>query len=127
MYPLEMYLLSIMKSQKKKTKYFFNLKIYIMKKVWEFLKNYGLGIVASPLIDKGGDFLEKTLETYYAKNPKACASLVAGLYPFIDTVVEDAAEKTDTPHDDKAVDGAKKELEEFASRHNFVLTNLDND
>lgn len=98
-----------------------------MKKVWTFLQTYVLGFVAGPVIDKGGDFLEKTLEDYYAKHPKACASLVAGLYPFIDTAVEDLATKTDTPYDDTAVDEAKIELEEFATRHGFVLTNLDTD
>jgi hypothetical protein len=96
-----------------------------MKKVWTFLQTYVLGFVAKPLIDTGGDFLEKTLEDYYVKHPVACASLVAGLYPFIDSAVEDLAAKTKTPYDDSAVDAAKLELEEFAARHGFTLPNID--
>lgn len=91
------------------------------------LLNFFLGFVANPAIEELGAFGQKALENYYAKNPKACAAMVAGLYPFVDTIVEDLTKKTDTPYDDKVVAEIKQELEEFAALKGFTLTNLDND
>lgn len=94
-----------------------------MKKIWQFI----IGLAAKPVLNEAGDFLHKALENYYAKNPKACAAMVAGLYPFIDTVVEDYAKSTSNEYDDMAVAEIKKDLEAFAAEKGFSLTNLDTD
>lgn len=99
----------------------------MLKKFWTFLKTFGFGIVEKEVLDKGSDFLHKTLEDYYAKKPKACAALVSSAYVWVDTVVEDLAQKTETKYDDDAVAEVKKELEAFAADKGFELTNLDND
>ncbi len=94
-----------------------------MKKIWSFI----VSIAANPAISEAGHFLDSTLEKYYENNPKACAALVAGLYPFIDTIVEDHAAQTKNTIDDRLVAEIKKELEAFAAKHEFSLTNVDGD
>lgn len=94
-----------------------------MKKIWSFI----VSIAANPVISEAGHFLDTTLEKYYENNPKAAAALVAGLYPFIDTIVEDYAAQTSNTLDDKLVAEIKRELQEFAAKHEIELSNVDGD
>lgn len=96
-----------------------------MKKLWNFINTYVLGMFGKSAINEGGDFIEKSLEKFHVTHPKTAEAMVASMYVWIDTVVEDLAAKTKTPYDDLGVDEAKQELEEFASRHGFELSNLD--
>lgn len=98
-----------------------------MSKFGEFIKSFFAGIGADILIDQGGNIAKEGLDIFYAKNPKACSALVTSLYVWIDTVLEELADKSGTKLDDKAIDEAKKELEAFAAEKGFTLTNLDND
>ena len=96
-----------------------------MQKIWEFIKGWFVTIGADSAIEKGGDLIEEALEKFYITHPQTCVAMVSSLYTWIDTAVEDLAAKSKTPLDDDAVDEAKEELEEFASRHGFNLVNLD--
>lgn len=98
-----------------------------MQKVWAFIQKWILGAVEGPVLNAEQKFLDEALEKFAASNPSACNALVAGLYPFIDTVVENMAKQTATTYDDDEVALVKKELEDFATRHGFTLSNLDND
>jgi hypothetical protein len=107
----------------------------MFKKIGEFLKKL-LGsqagevigeAVEAPALHKLDDILDQSLEHFYEKNPKACALLVTSFYPFVDTVVEDLAAKTNTKYDDDAVATIKKEIEDFAASKNIALSNLDAD
>lgn len=98
-----------------------------MNKIWDFIKNWFVSFGADSAIEKGGDLIEQSLEKFYASHPQTCIAMVSSLYIWIDTVVEDLAAKSKTPLDDDAIDEAKEELEEFANRHQFVLSNLDSD
>jgi hypothetical protein len=97
-----------------------------MKKVIAFFAGL-FAIGEATILNEGGDLLEKSLDDYASKHPNECNQLVAGLYPFIDVAVENAAAKTKTKYDDDAVAEIKKELEAFASKHGFTLPNLDQD
>lgn len=106
-------------------------KYTFMKKVWEYIKSIFVkaseGIAADIAIDQAGNLMEESLNKFYEKHPKTCAALVASMYVWIDTSVEELADKSKTTIDDKAVDEAKKELEAFALAKGFTLTNLDAD
>jgi len=96
-----------------------------MQKIWEFIKSWFINIGADSAIESGGDLIEEALEKFYITHPQTCISMVSSLYIWVDTAVEDLAAKSNTKIDDNAVDEAKEELEEFANRHGFQLTNLD--
>lgn len=100
-----------------------------MKKIFEFIKKIfsgAVGQVAGGIaIEQLGQVGEEALEKFYVTNPKACAAMVSSMYVWIDTIVEDITTKSKGNIDDKAVNEAKEELEEFATRHSFELTNLD--
>lgn len=106
-----------------------------MKKVFAFFHQFFSGgtgqivldVAANTAISQGGNLLEQALEDFYAKKPKECAAMVASMYVWIDTSLEDLAAKSNTIYDDKAVDEIKADFEAFAKRHGFVLSNLDND
>lgn len=106
-----------------------------MKKIFAFFKQlFGSGtgkiiidVAASTATTKGGELLEQGLNDFFLKHPTACKQLVASLYIFIDTSVEDLAKKSQNTYDDNAVDMLKKELQEFAAAHQFELSNLDAD
>lgn len=89
------------------------------------LKTWLLGLVANHGIDLVSDNVELLLEKFYQKKPLQAAALASSLYIWIDTVVEDYAETTNTEIDDKAVDEFKEDIEKFAALHNITLTNLD--
>lgn len=97
-----------------------------MKKVFKFIGKilgFSKEAVIERAIDRGGEWVE----SFYARDPENAKRLVIGLYGLIDTVGEDAAERSKADWDDKAVDEAKEELEQFASSKGFTLLNLDND
>lgn len=104
-----------------------------MKKLFAFLHGLfssGTGkiiidVAANTAISKGGDLLEEGLNDFYAKSPQSCSAMVASLYVWVDTSLEDLAAKSGTDYDDKAVDAVKAELEKFAAAKGFALTNLD--
>lgn len=106
-----------------------------MKKLFAWLKqtfSTGAGkivldVAANTTISKGGELLEQSLIKFNQTHPVMCKQLVASLYIFVDTSLEDLADKTDTKYDDNGVDEVKKELEEFAAANGFELTNLDAD
>jgi hypothetical protein len=97
-----------------------------MKKVFQFIGKL-LGVAKGPMIEKTIDSLGDSLESFASKKPEAAAALASSLYVWIDTEVENAADKSKNDWDDKAVDEAKAELEAFATRHGLTLQNLDQD
>ena len=106
-----------------------------MKKVFAFFQQlFGSGtgkiildVAASTATAKGGELLEQGLNDFYIKHPVACKQLVASLYIFVDTSLEDLALKSGNTYDDTAVDTIKGELEQFAAAKGFDLSNLDAD
>lgn len=102
-----------------------------MKKFIAFIKRVFSGPVAEIGIgigiDQLGDLGLEALEKFHEKHPVACKAMVSSMYVWIDTIVEDMADKSPGKLDDKAVDEAKKELEAFATKYGFELTNLDAD
>lgn len=97
-----------------------------MKKVFEFfgkILGFSKEAVIQTAIEKGGEWVE----SFYSRDPENAKRLVIGLYGLIDTVGEDAAARSKKDWDDKAVDEAKEELEQFAASKGFELLNLDND
>lgn len=106
-----------------------------MKKIFAFfhqlINSTGGQIVlsagASVAINQGGQLLHDALEDFYAKKPKEASALVASLYVWADTSLEDLVKKSKTTVDDQAVLAVKKELEEFAAAHGFTLSNVDAD
>lgn len=98
-----------------------------MKKIWDFIKVWFGSFGADMLTTQGGELLKDSLEKFYEKHPKTCAAMVASMYVWIDTAMEDLAAKSKTDIDDKAVDEAKEELEAFAAAKGFTITNLDED
>jgi len=95
-----------------------------MKKIWDFLTTYVLGFVEGPLLNEGGQAIEKMLEDFRAKNQEAADGLVVGLYMLITTVGKDVVAKTTNTYDDHAVDEVLSEVKEYAARHSITLPEI---
>ncbi len=91
------------------------------------IKNFFLNLFANSAIDVADNFFENFLESFYLKKPNNAIAFASALYIGIDTFAEDYAATTKTTVDDRAVAEFKKDIEEFAAKHGFVLQNLDED
>ena len=58
----------------------------MFKKVWDFIKTYALTFAEAPLLNEGGQALEKMLEKFREKQPEAADGLVISLYMLVTTV-----------------------------------------
>lgn len=91
------------------------------------IKNFLIGFFANPAIAIADEAFEKFLENFYTKKPKAAVAFASALYIGIDVFAEEYVATTKTDIDDKLVAEFKKDLVEFAAKHNFELVNLDAD
>ena len=96
----------------------------MLKKFWGFVQNYVLVLFEKPLLDEGGQALEKMLEKFREKNQEASDALVVSLYMLVTTVGVDVVASTATPYDDKALAETKAELIEYAEKHNITLPEI---
>lgn len=95
-----------------------------MKKVFDFLKTYLLAFAEKPLLEEGGAAIEKMLENFRLKHQEAADGLVVGLYMLVTTVGADVVADTTNEYDDHALEAVKKELQEYAERHNISLPEI---
>lgn len=98
-----------------------------MNKILQFLATWILPVAERPVLNALAGGLSDFLDKAYEKHPKAVKQMVSALYSFIDVVAEDVILDTTNEYDDRAVAELKKELEEFAARKEFELSNLDTD
>lgn len=91
------------------------------------IKNFFVNLVSGPVINEASEQFETILEKFWEKKPQTAAALANSLYVWIDTFVEDYAGTTENKIDDKAVDEFKEAIENFCTKHQIPLSNLDND
>lgn len=95
-----------------------------MKKIWEFVKTYLLTFAEGPILNEGGQALEKMLEQFRLKHQEAADGLVISLYMLVTTVGEDVVKNTTNEYDDHALAEVKAELVEYAAKHSITLPEI---
>lgn len=96
----------------------------MLKKFWDFIKTYAISFAEKPLLDEGGQALEKMLEKFREKNQEAADGLVVSLYMLATTVGEDVVADTENVYDDHALEEVISELKEYAEKHGITLPEI---